>query len=138
MTPAYPITSRRKQRGLTLVETALVLPMVLALIFGVFEFGRMIWLTEAANYAANKAARYAATRGSSSTSPATTTQITNIVRSLPGLGAASVTATGVGGSSGSTVDIAVSVTYTPIVAIVPGNTARTFTARSVVFIMGPT
>ena len=98
----------------------------------------MIWLTEAASYAVNKAARYAATHGSSSTSPANTTQITNIVRSLPGLSSASVTATGVGGSSGSTVDISVSVTYTPIVAIVPGNTARTFTARSVVIIMGPT
>ncbi len=127
----------RFQRGLSMVETALVIPMVLALVFGVFEFGRMIWLTEGANYAVNKAARYAATRGRFSTSPATNEQITSIVQSIPGLETASVTATGVGGNSGTEANISVSVTYTPIVPIVPGNSVRTFTARSVVVIMGP-
>ncbi len=131
------VKPKHVQRGLSLVETALVIPMVLALILGVFEFGRMIWLTEGANYAVNKAARFAATRGRFSTSPATVGQITNIVQAVPGLAGASVTATGAGGNSGTEVDITVSVTYTPIVPIVPGNRSRTFTARSVVVIMGP-
>lgn len=133
----HAIKPKGIQLGLAMVETALVIPLVLALIFGVFEFGRMIWLTEGASYAANKAVRYAATHGRFSTSPATSEQITDIVQSVPGLETASVTTIGVGGNSGTEVNISVSVTYQPIVSLVPGNHARTFTANAVAAIMGP-
>lgn len=48
-----------KQRGQSLVEFALVLPVVLLLIFGLLEFGRVINAEITAGHCANELARYA-------------------------------------------------------------------------------
>ncbi len=51
----------RKERGQAVVEFALVLPIVLMMIFGIIEFGRVISGTLTANHCANELARYAVT-----------------------------------------------------------------------------
>jgi hypothetical protein len=51
------------QRGQTLVETALVLPIVLFLVLGVFELGRIVFIFSAVNNASREAARYGASTG---------------------------------------------------------------------------
>jgi Flp pilus assembly protein TadG len=48
------------ERGQTLVEFALVLPVLLAVVFGILAFGRAMNYDEQATHLANVAARYAA------------------------------------------------------------------------------
>jgi Flp pilus assembly protein TadG len=52
--------SRADDRGQAMVEFALVLPLLLLLIFGIFDFGRAINYWIDATHMANEAARYAA------------------------------------------------------------------------------
>lgn len=54
---------RRRERGATLVETAMVFPILLVLIFGLVEFGRYITLTSTVTNASREATRYAAGTG---------------------------------------------------------------------------
>lgn len=50
----------RDERGTALVEFALVLPMLLAVLVGILSFGRAMNYDEQATHLANEAARYAA------------------------------------------------------------------------------
>jgi uncharacterized repeat protein (TIGR01451 family) len=52
-----------RNQGQSLVETALVLPIVLLLVFGVFELGRIVFIFSAVNNASREAARYGASTG---------------------------------------------------------------------------
>ena len=52
-----------KKKGQSLVEFALVLPILLLLIFGLVEFGRLIFTYIAVNTAAREAARYGSAVG---------------------------------------------------------------------------
>jgi hypothetical protein len=54
---------RRKGRGQSLVEFALVLPIFLTLIFGILDLGRGVWALDIANHAAAEAARFAIVHG---------------------------------------------------------------------------
>jgi Flp pilus assembly protein TadG len=56
----------RRQRGNTLTEFALVLPFMLAAIFGVIEFGRALYTYHFVSYAAREASRWASVRGEQS------------------------------------------------------------------------
>lgn len=49
------------------VEFALLLPVYIAVIFGIIEFGRMIWIRNTLEFAAEQAARYGAVRSASAT-----------------------------------------------------------------------
>jgi Flp pilus assembly protein TadG len=69
-----PIASRR---GVTLVETAVVLNLFLLLMFGIMEYGRFVMQGQLLINAAREGARYA----SVNTSTATTAQIQNYVTS---------------------------------------------------------
>jgi hypothetical protein len=60
-------SSRRSHRGQALVETALILPLFMALLLGVADMGRVIWATTSLASAAREAARYAIVRGGLST-----------------------------------------------------------------------
>lgn len=59
------------ENGATLVEFAVVAPLLFLLLFGVIEFGRAVVTYTAVNTAAREGARYAATVGDSSTTPGT-------------------------------------------------------------------
>jgi Flp pilus assembly protein TadG len=48
---------RKDQRGAAAVEFALVLPIFIAIIFGIIQFGYYFWTAESANTAAREAAR---------------------------------------------------------------------------------
>ncbi|MFV0423587.1 TadE/TadG family type IV pilus assembly protein [Oleidesulfovibrio sp.] len=50
---------RNSESGATLVETALVIPIFLVLMFGVIDLGRYFWAQHSVTYAANEAARMA-------------------------------------------------------------------------------
>ncbi len=52
---------RRRQRGQTLVEFALILPVLLLILIGIFEFGRIIFLYANLFNAAREGARYGLT-----------------------------------------------------------------------------
>jgi hypothetical protein len=54
--------STRKRRGITVVETALVLGVFLLLLFGLFEYCRFLFVLHLTNNAARDGARYAAVR----------------------------------------------------------------------------
>jgi Flp pilus assembly protein TadG len=47
------------QRGVTAVEFSLILPALLLLLFGIVEFGRLLWTQSALHYAVEEAARCA-------------------------------------------------------------------------------
>ena len=66
----FPLAStNHSQRGATVVEYALVAPLLFLLIFGVIEFGRGIATYSAASTAAREAARYATAVGESPYTP---------------------------------------------------------------------
>jgi Flp pilus assembly protein TadG len=53
------VSARRGQRGQSLVETALVLPILLIILLGIFDFGRAVFAYNAISNAAREAARVA-------------------------------------------------------------------------------
>jgi Flp pilus assembly protein TadG len=59
LTRRHP-SSDERERGQAMVEFALVLPLLLLLIFGIFDFGRAINYWIDSTHMANEAARYAA------------------------------------------------------------------------------
>ncbi|MEP7341699.1 MAG: TadE/TadG family type IV pilus assembly protein [Acidobacteriota bacterium] len=85
---------RRLQRGGTLVELALILPIFFLLIFGVLDFGRGIWAYNTLSYASREGVRYAIVRGSKSQTPASVSDIRQIViAQTGGLDASKLTVT---------------------------------------------
>lgn len=66
---------RNIRRGSATVETALVLPVVLMLFFGIFEYGKLLSAQQVIEDAARAGARYAVVN----TSTATTQQVQNFV-----------------------------------------------------------
>ena len=52
-------TRRRRESGQSMVELALVLPIFLMLIFGVFDLSRVVWANSALAHASREAARLA-------------------------------------------------------------------------------
>jgi ABC-type dipeptide/oligopeptide/nickel transport system permease subunit len=57
--------SREKPRGQAMVEFALVFPVFVLLLVGIFDFGRVIWVNDTLSTASREAARYAIVHGSS-------------------------------------------------------------------------
>jgi hypothetical protein len=55
------VVRRNREKGQGLAEFALILPLLLVLILGIFEFGRVIWASITIQAAARDAARYAIT-----------------------------------------------------------------------------
>lgn len=63
------MSRRRDERGQALVEFALVLPVLLMLILGLFEVARAVQQENTLAFAAREATRYAIVHGSNATSP---------------------------------------------------------------------
>ncbi len=86
--------SLRRQRGGTLVELALVLPIFFLMVFGILDFGRGIWAYNTLSYASREGVRYAVVRGSKSLHPASVNDIRQIViAQTGGLDASKLTVT---------------------------------------------
>jgi len=59
----------RGERGQSLVEFALILPVLVIVLVGVFDLGRGVMLSETLGHAVREGARHAIVRGSTSSSP---------------------------------------------------------------------
>lgn len=67
---------RGSRRGSTMIESALVGTVFLLLIAGILEGGRLGFAYNSVSFAAHRAARFAALRGSASGHPATAADVT--------------------------------------------------------------
>lgn len=82
---------RRATAGSTAVEFALILPIFLSMLLGIIEFGRVMWIQNTLQFAAEEATRYAVVRSS-----ATTAEITAYAKAkVTGINPESVTWTAV-------------------------------------------
>lgn len=64
------MSRRRKQRGQAMVEFALIFPIFILLLVGLFDLGRVIWVNDTLATASREAARYAIVHGAKSSCPA--------------------------------------------------------------------
>lgn len=53
---------KKDERGVAAVETAFTFPLMLLLLFGIFEIGRLVYTQAALNFAAEEATRFAVVR----------------------------------------------------------------------------
>jgi Flp pilus assembly protein TadG len=59
------VDARRRCRGQSVAEFALVIPLFLVMLFGIIDIGRVIWANDALANASREGARYASVTGSS-------------------------------------------------------------------------
>jgi Flp pilus assembly protein TadG len=125
-------------RGTSAVEFALVVTPCLLLIFAIMNFATALYSLDFVGYSAQQAARYAIVHGSTSTSPASSTIITNYVDGLV-LGVLNTNLLTVNttwtpnNKPGSVVTVTVSYTFKPLTALVSSvNIALTRTAAMVI------
>lgn len=107
------------------------------MMIGVFELGRAVWTSHELTNGTREAGRYAIVNGSKSGSPATPAQLkTRVLDTTAGLtsGRLSVSATGLGGDPGTTVEITSSYNYDVLVGMIPGLKDFTMTRTSKVII----
>jgi Flp pilus assembly protein TadG len=125
------------ERGESLIEFAIASWLVFMIIFGAFGFGTAVWRYNLASNLAQEGARWAAVHGSQSLSPADNTALQAFVASRA-LGMTVVaTATPVPSSvtTGATISVNVSTTFTPFTALFPSanltlqSTAKMIMAR---------
>jgi hypothetical protein len=67
--------NREEQRGQSLVEFALLLPLMLLIITGLFDVARAVWQENTLAYAAREGTRYAIVHGSYGSPPADPTDL---------------------------------------------------------------
>ena len=63
------MTRRSKPRGQAMVEFALVFPIFILLLVGMFDLGRVVWVNDTLATAAREAVRYAIVHGAKSSCP---------------------------------------------------------------------
>jgi Flp pilus assembly protein TadG len=86
-TGARSNTRGRRQRGSTLVEQALILPVMLAIFFGVIDMGRALYSYSFVSYVAREATRWASVRSGTGFYPkASQPDVTNFVKGAAGAG----------------------------------------------------
>ena len=104
----------RSQRGQTLIEMVLLLPIIFLLCFGIFDFGRAVYFKSVLTNAAREGARYGSTDASS------TGSITNAVnRHLYGINPADITVTILDtGPTTNLIQVTVSYNYTPVTPVI--------------------
>lgn len=115
----------RGDRGQSLAELAIVLPILMAVVIGIFEFGRAWNVRQTVTHAAREAARSAVIPTSTSDAVDDVIDDRLIAAALdPGL--ATVTVTGMGGLPGTATTIEVSYPYTfsflgPVIDLLNGD-----------------
>lgn len=88
------MTRRRRSSGQATTEFAIVGAVFLTLLIGMIEFSAAMYSYDFVSYAASQTARYAMVRGSTSTSPATASQLQTYAQSLAtGLNTANLSTT---------------------------------------------
>lgn len=106
------------EAGSTIVEMALILPLFLLLVFGIFEFGRAWLIINTMNHAAREAVRLASvTPNLTTNNTAVVTKATTILTTAGITGAAVTNTAATGTPLQTTVNIAL--TYTWLTGIGP-------------------
>ena len=121
---------RADERGAAMVEFAIVAAVIfIPLVFGIIEFGRLVWSKTMVTAAAREGVRYAMVRGSSSGAPADdSATIATYVKGRTQLTPIVVRPSWTGTKApGDTATVQVSFTYTPIVPVI---SAKTLTSTS--------
>lgn len=132
------MTSRHEDAGQALVEFALVVPVLLMLILGLFDVARAVQQENTLAFAAREGTRYAVVHGSSSSSPipscsscsdATVTSI--VAQNAIGVPSVSVTVDFPDGNNdrGSRVSVDATATFVPLPSQWLLNGALTVTLR---------
>lgn len=130
---------KKRQKGVVAVEAALLLPILLVLVFGIIEFGVALYDKAVITNAAREGARFGIVVA---TPPRQASDIQTVVNNYTSTylltfarGGATplVTATGTGGSFGSSLAVTVTYTYTglvlgPMLAAITGPITLTSTA----------
>ena len=106
--------TQKRRRGQSLVEFALIMPMLLMITFGIVEFGRVLNAYIMCTNGAREGARAAAVGASAAVAEATTRA------AIPTLNV-NVTVTGAQGASGSMVTVRVTHNVVPIVPFILPN-----------------
>jgi Flp pilus assembly protein TadG len=78
--------SSKRQRGATLVEQALMLPILAALFFGIVDMGRALYSYSYVSYITREATRWASVRSTNSFNGSSAGQVQTFVSSVTGLG----------------------------------------------------
>ena len=125
-----PRGARHGGRGQAMVEFALVLPLFLALIFGVLDFGRAIYALNTITNAAREGARYGIISPSDTSGIQTKVQTFAATLAIPSSNI-TVSCSDSGGCSsagaGDTITVAVSYQYVPFVIYVARSTGPSLT-----------
>lgn len=115
----------KRRRGASLLEGALSMTVFLTILFGIMEFGRMVWIYNLVSHGAREATRYAIVRGSSSGRQASVSDIQAIVTARsPGLETSRITTTvtfSPDQAAGSSAKVAVTYQFNPVVPFFPGT-----------------
>ena len=110
--------ARRGERGVAIVELAMVLPLLFLLVMGTFDLGRAVYIRNALANAARDGARFA------TVDPRNTNCIQSVAArnsSLAGLSTASVSISTPGSVAiGQPVTVSVQSTYQPVTALIAG------------------
>ncbi len=118
MTLDYRRRAGRGDRGVTAVEFAIILPLLLMMVFGIIEFGRAYSARLTVTHAAREGVRVLAVTEDQSAAEAAA------VAATAGLDAAKVTATGTPCAAGLPAEMVV--TY-PMTIEIPGTGVHSFT-----------
>ena len=127
------IRFHKDERGTAMVEFAIVAGLIfIPLVFGIIEFGRLVWAKNMVTAAAREGVRYAIVHGSSSGSVADSAAVATYVIGRTKLSPITVRPswTGTKEPGKDTATVAVSYTYIPIVKVPGLLTNKTVTGTS--------
>ncbi len=127
---------RRRSRGSTLVESAIVAVVFLLLLVGIMEFGRLGLAYNEVSFAAQCAARYASVRGSSSGHAASASDVQSAAKVYTGaLDNKQVTVTTTwtpNNNPGSTVKVKVAYKFDTVLLPLSGTTVPVQTTAAAI------
>jgi Flp pilus assembly protein TadG len=106
----------KREEGAAAIEFALLLPLLMLILFGIIEFGLVLYNQEVITNASREGARYGIVIGSPRPTTGQIQGVVNTYLTNAGLaGSATVSVTGAQGASGSDLTVAVVYPYTFLV-----------------------
>jgi Flp pilus assembly protein TadG len=115
--------TKRRERGVVMLETAITLILFFTLVFGIVGLGWAVYVYNQVSELAREGTRYAIVHGAGSPTPATSADIQSFVLSrASGLNATNLTVTSTwtpNNNPGSVVKVQVQYSLSPIVPLMP-------------------
>ena len=141
--PVGKVIHKRHERGSTAIEFALILPILLTLLFGIIDFGRLLYTQEVLNTAAREGARVGIKmRLVPVSDPEITTQVTAVIAASQLVDSAAmdppvITRIPVGTSINLQVDVPYNFSYLVANVFIPGlSQTRVMNATSIMRMEG--